>query len=150
VVETIGLRGRIAALGLTVGFLMAALAPVTAADAVSITTGTGCWGSAGNSYYAWYQAVTSSNDTDCTKVGVAWGDSGLRQDSPYPYVIDKVTTSEPGGSTSQHSIFDGAVFDVTQVPYSWYRIADSRIDGEQPCCSPSSCSLPDAVSQRPG
>jgi hypothetical protein len=79
-----------------------------------------CYASIGNGYYSYYWAASTSNDYDCYKLGVAFGDSGTSYDSSHPFNIDRVSATEPGGSTSMHLVCE-AYNDCTlhQKYYTW-------------------------------
>ncbi len=111
---------RIAAL-LTTFALSATLVTVTTAEpaeAVTFYHGA-CSVSAGNGHYAYYWAATTSSDTDCTCVGVAWHTGSMSFDSSYPFSIDKSSAAHPAGSQSWHYLRNSVSSTTKYISYTW-------------------------------
>jgi len=111
---------RIAAL-LTTLALAATFATVTTAEpaeAVTFYHGA-CSVSAGNGYYSYYWAATTSSDTDCTRVGVAWHTGSMSYDYSYPFSIDKSSATHPAGSQSWHYLRNSVSSTTKYISYTW-------------------------------
>lgn len=78
-----------------------------------------CSVSAGNGYYSYYWAVTESNDSDCWMVGTAFNQTSYVYDGSRPYSADKVSVSEPGGTVSQHRLYDAYGSATRIISYTW-------------------------------
>ena len=88
------------------------------AEAVTFYNGS-CAVSASNYHYAYYQATTSSSDTDCTRVGVAWHTGSFSYDGVHPFAVEKVSASEPSGSLSWHYLKNATTGTTKYISYSW-------------------------------
>jgi len=101
--------------------LVAALMTATAArpaEAITFYHGA-CSVSAGNGYYSYYWAATTSSDADCTRVGVAWHTGSMSYDYSYPFSIDKSSATHPAGSQSWHYLKNSVSSTTKYLSYTW-------------------------------
>lgn len=101
--------------------LVAALMTATAArpaEAIPFYHGA-CSVSAGNGYYSYYWAATTSSDADCTRVGVAWHTGSMSYDNSYPFSIDKSSATHPAGAQSWHYLKNSVSSTTKYLQYTW-------------------------------